>query len=439
MKQSARTIVWVVVFLVLALAPLLLLIVGPRGTGREFWREVAVACGFLGLSLMGVHYVLTARLPALADVYPLDVIYYFHHQLALISLGLVLAHPVILFINNPNTLRLLNLATAPLRARAGVVAAIGVTALVYTSVRRQQLGINYERWRLVHGLLSLVSVGLALYHILNVGHHTGVPAQRVLWGILGAMWLAMLLYVRVVKPLRMLRKPYRVVEVKPERGQSWTLTLAPDAHEGLRFQAGQFAWLTLGQSPFLIREHPFSFSSSEHRPERLSFAIRELGDFSSRIGSVPVGTVAYLDGPYGVFSIDQFDAPGYAFLVGGIGISPVMSMLRTLADREDPRRLWLFYGNQTWDYVAFREELDELADRMEHLQVVHVLERPPEGWEGETGFITAEMLDRYLPEDRADLAYFICGPIPMIRAVEPALRVLGVPLDRIHSERYEMA
>ena len=126
------------------------------------------------------------------------------------------------------------------------------------------------------------------------------------------------------------------------------------------------------------------------------------------------------------------------FIAGGIGSAPIMSMLRTMADRGDDHSVIFFYGNRTWDSIIFREELDELQGRL-NLKMVHVLEDPPEGWEGETGFVTRDMLDRHLPADRRERVYFICGPIPMIVSVERSLRALGVPLSRIFSEQYEMA
>jgi ferredoxin-NADP reductase len=112
-----------------------------------------------------------------------------------------------------------------------------------------------------------------------------------------------------------------------------------------------------------------------------------------------------------------------------------MSMLRTMADRNDLRPCFLFFGNREWDGVAFREEIEELESRL-NLEVVHVLSRPPEGWEGEEGRIRATVLARHLPERYRSLQYFICGPDPLMDAAEGALVDLGVPESRVHSERF---
>ena len=69
-----------------------------------------------------------------------------------------------------------------------------------------------------------------------------------------------------------------------------------------------------------------------------------------------------------------------------------------------------------------------------------MLERPPEGWEGEVGFVTAQVLDRHLPADKSQgIEFFVCGPPPMMDAVESALLSLDVPLDKIHAERFDLA
>ena len=112
-------------------------------------------------------------------------------------------------------------------------------------------------------------------------------------------------------------------------------------------------------------------------------------------------------------------------------------MVRTMADRRDVRPALLLYANRDWDGVAFREELERLKDRLD-LTVVHVLERPPEGWVGETGYVTAELLERHLPPGYRRFQFFICGPDPMMDAAEAALVDLGVAPERVHTERFDM-
>jgi hypothetical protein len=144
-----------------------------------------------------------------------------------------------------------------------------------------------------------------------------------------------------------------------------------------------------------------------------------------------------VDGPHGVFSIDQDEGPGFGFIAGGVGVTGPLSILRTMADRDDVRPAVLIYANGDWEGVAYRDELERLERRM-NLTVVHVLQRPPANWTGETGYVTAELLARHLPRGHRRFQFFICGPGPMMDAAESALVELGVPTERVHTERFDM-
>lgn len=439
-KRVLQGVFWILVYLALTLAPLLVALAGPRPPGRELWRELSVALGFAGLAMMALQFALTARFKVVKAPYGADIVYFFHRQVSLVTFFLVLAHPLLLFIFAPETIRLLNLLEAPWRARAGVTAVLALVAIVGTSLWRKRLKIEYNRWRIWHGLLATLAVALAMVHVVLVGHYIDTPWKQALWIGYGVFWVGLLLYVRVLKPAWLLLRPYVVEKVIEERGSAWTLALRPLGHQGMKFMPGQFAWLTARSSPFADAEHPFSFSSSAAESGRLAFTIKELGDFTRSIKDLQPGEKVYLDGPFGAFSVDRHPhARGFVFIAGGVGITPMMSMLRTLADRGDRRPLLLIYANKDWEGVIFREEIEALEPRLD-LKVVHVLEDPPQGWQGEQGFVTPAILDRYLPPDRRRDVHeiFICGPQPMMDAVEKALVGLGVDLGDFHSERFDL-
>ncbi len=439
-RRTLQGIFWVVVYLALTLAPLLILLVGQRPPGRAFYRDFSVALGFAGLAMMALQFALTARFRFLKAPYGSDIVYFFHRQISLVAFVLILAHPLLLFVFDPQTLGLLNVFSAPWRARAAVTATLALIALVLISVFRKQWKIEYTQWRIWHGFLAAVAVGLGLVHAVLVGYYINTPAKQVLWVGYGLFWVGLLVWVRVIKPILLLRRPYVIEAVRPERGSAWSLVMRPDGHRGFRFQPGQFAWITAGSSPFVDAEHPFSISSSAEDPQHLTMTIKALGDFTSTVKDMKPGQRVYLDGPFGAFSVDRHPhARGFVFIAGGIGITPMMSMLSTLADRGDRRPLWLLYANRDWESVTFREELEALKQRLD-LRVIHFLEDPPAGWQGETGFINAEKLARHLPPERAQNMYemFICGPKPMMDAVEKALVEIKVPLGDFHSERFDM-
>ena len=435
-----RTIVgafWLVAYLVVILAPLWIMMIPPTPTARPFWVEFSLALGFVGLVQIAVQFVLVARYESVTAPYGIDLILKYHRQIALIAIGLLVAHPIILVIHNPNLLGLLDPFGGTLASRTGNWALYALIALALLSVFRQQIKLDYEIWRVSHGILGIIAIVLSHVHIHLVGHYAGTPWKEAVLIGFSAVMLAGFGYLRLVRPALMRRAPYEVAEVTPERGQTWNFAVRPVGHDGIRFAPGQFAWLKLGDSPYTIEEHPFSFSSSAHDDERLEFSIKELGDFTNTIGSVPVGTRAFVDGPHGSFSPDYEPAAGYVFFAGGVGIAPFVSMLRTLAERGDKRPITLFYGDKTWDGVAYRETLDALASQLD-LTVVYVLEQPPDDWDGESGFIDVDVLKRHMPDRRLERLHFICGPTAMIDAIEAALQEYGVPMAQIRSERFDL-
>jgi predicted ferric reductase len=425
-------------YLFLVTAPLLILLVAPGVPGLGLWWTFAVALGFGGLGLLCVQFFLTARLHRATAPFGIDVVYYFHRYLGVVALVLIAAHPAILVVDNPAVADFLNPLTAPWHMAAGTLAIAAILVLVAASLVRKQIRFPYEAWRVTHVLFAIVAVGLALAHIGGVQYYVSVPGTRALWIAIVLSLAGTLAYVRVLRPWRLHRRPYRVIDVRRERGDAWTLAVEPAGHEGIAFEPGQFAWLTLGGSPFLMNDHPFSFSSSPGQPHgRLEFTIKELGDFTRTIGRVERGAVAFVDGPYGAMTLDRHDADGCVFIAGGIGIAPIMSMLCTLADRGDPRPFLLFYAYRRWDRMTCREAIEDLGRRLD-LRVVYVLEEPPDDWVGERGRITGDVLDRHLPSGRERLAYFVCGPDVMTQAMERCLRGLGVPASRVHSELFDL-
>jgi predicted ferric reductase len=435
MTYVVKSAVWIAVYLLFVLSPLLALLAGSLPPARDFWTEFSAALGYSGLAIMGLQFGLTARFRQVTEPWGEDVIYHFHRRISLFALGLVIVHPLIMFAVQPELLVAPEFRDIPLGAVAAFVSVFSVVALVVMALWRSKLRIPYETWHLSHIALAIIAVTGGLLHMIGWGFYLVDPWKRRLWMGLTVFWLGLLFYVRIIKPLFMLRRPYRVTEVRQERGDTTTLVMRPEGHQGFRFRPGQFGWLTVWGGPFKITGHPFSFSSSAAAADgRVEMSIRSLGDFTSGIPDVPMGRRVYIDGPYGAFSIGN-PADMHVLIAGGVGVTPMMSMIRTLADAGDTRPVVLLYGSKQWDLITFREDLDALKARLD-LKVVHVLADPPADWSGERGFLSADVLRRHLPKPYADHEYFICGPGVMMDAIEAALAELGVPLMKYHSERY---
>jgi predicted ferric reductase len=435
-RDLVRKAIWSIIYLLFILAPLFALLAGNLPPARNFATEFSVALGYSGLAMMGLQFGLTARFRHVTEPWGEDVIYHFHRRISLMAVGLVVAHPLILIaIRSPQLALPDSIWDIPWGARFAVLSIGSLILLVIMALWRKQLKLRYELWHLSHIVLALVAIAAGMLHMVGWGFYLVDPLKRTLWIGMTIFWIGLLLYVRLFKPLFMLRRPYRVTEVRAEHGDTTTLVMQPEGHAGFRFKPGQFGWLTLWASPFRITGHPFSFSSSAEAADgRVEMTIRNLGDFTSAVRTVTAGQRVYLDGPYGAFTIGH-PTDMHVLIAGGIGITPMMSMIRTLADRGDRRPLVLLYGSKNWESMTFREELEALKTRLD-LKVVYVLSDPPEGWSGESGRINAEVFRRHLPPEYAEHEYFICGPDVMMDAIETALGEMKVPLARYHSERY---
>jgi len=440
-KHTIPAIFVLILYSFLAVAPLIVLLLGPKLEGRPALLDISVGLGFIGLSVMTLQFVNSGRIKVLNKPFGTDLVYHYHRQIGIAAFFLVFMHPILLFILDSKYLRLLNIITAPLRAKAAVKSILLLIAVVWAAEYRQKIKISYQLWKTLHGILATMMVALALVHVFLVGNYVNLPWKKVLWIGYSALFVGMLTYTRIIYPLRLIKRSYLVKDIKKERGDVTTITLEPDHHKGFRFSPGQFTWLTAWKTPFSDTEHPFSIASSAERNDALELSIKNLGSFTEKIGSLNPGERVYVDGPYGSFNLDRFpEAERLVFIPGGIGITPIMSMIRTMADRGDQRPIILFYNNLNWETVTFREEVKNLESKL-NLRTIFTIEKTTEKWKGESGFLNREILKRHIPKEwfRDGTDVFMCGPAPMMNAVENELLAIGYTQSQIHSEMYSFA
>ncbi len=428
---------WLTIFFVLVAAPLVLALIGHQQESRGFWIEFGVGLGFVGLAMMGLQFLLTARYSKIGFPFGMDELLQFHGQAGYFAWGFIMTHFFVLLLSNTDFLEFLDPRVNFLRALALSSVIIAVTALIVLTLWREKFGLIYEWWRLSHGLLALFVVLVGTVHIMQVGFYVSELWQQVTWVGFSVIAMGLLVHNRVFRPWQMSRKPYEVISVKKEVDEIWSIVLEAKGHQGFTFRAGQFAWVTLGDTPFKLQQHPFTISSSAEKKSRIRFTIKELGDFTSEISSIKPGSGAFVEGPYGNFTLSESTATHNIFITGGIGITPAMSILNTLRDRRDTRRMTLIYGSPNREQTPFFEELKVLSAEL-NLQVIHVFEDAEENPEGEKGFITEKILKKYTPGNFASCEYFICGPPAMMNAVEPVISGWGVPVHKVHSERFNI-
>jgi predicted ferric reductase len=426
--------VWVAAYGLAAVLPLAAVLIGSPPAGRGFVLELGSALGIVALSLLALQLLLPARLRLVAGPLGADVAVRLHRHLADVVVAAIAAHVALAVAGDPANLALFDPLGAPWRAKAALASCVALAALIASSVLRRRLRLAYARWRGLHVALGIAALGLGVIHAFGVDRYLTSGPAGALTAALAAAGVLAVVELRLLRPRRLARRAYVLERVVSERGGAATLALRAEGHRGRPFRPGQFAWLKLADAPHALAEHPFSYSSSAGGPERPTFTIKAYGGFTRRAPRLAPGTRVLVDGPHGSYR-PRPGAERFVLLAGGIGITPIISLLRGAADAFDRRPFVLVYGSLRWEEVTFREELERLRRRLD-LRVVHVLSEPSPGWQGETGFIGAALLGRHLPPDLSHADVFVCGPPPMLAAALQGLERLGVAPEHVHAEQF---
>ncbi|MBL8626772.1 MAG: ferric reductase-like transmembrane domain-containing protein [Myxococcales bacterium] len=341
--------------------------------------------------------------------------------------------------------------------QVGMGALLAMVPLAITSTDRMISRLGPRRWKALHRLAYAAAIGGVVHYYLLVKADTRQP--RAFAVVLGG-----LLLLRMVGHYLDLRAKARrasataAAATTPAPGKAWRGTLkvarvfdeSPDvrtfrlvAPDGgpppFTHRPGQYLTLELtidGQRVF----RSYTIASSPTRAGAIEITVKRQD--GGRGGSRHVhatlveGALVSVRGPHGDFVFDGAGADHVVLIAGGVGITPVMAMLRSLTDRAWPGRIDLLYGVRTARDVVFAEELAYLEARFPTLHVTRVASSPDvaPAWPGARGHIDRAILAAV--PGLATAPIYMCGPAPMMAAVTTALVGLGVPAAAIHTEAF---
>ena len=407
-------------------------------TDHGFVYELGRSFALVGLSILALQFVLAARLHWMERPFGLDIVFRFHRAAAGLALVLLAGHPVLLAAGGAG-FRLVYGVGVPWTIWLGRCVLLLLIVQVLASLLRPILRLGFEQWRLLHNQATLI-FGAGFIHARAIGGDFAEMAMRILWwGMLGIA-VGAYGYHKLVLPAFLARHAYRVKEVKRESHNVWTLKMEPQGRGRLDFRPGQFHFIHLRRGRGLpSEEHPFTIASS---PTQLVIesTIKESGDFTSTIGETRAGDRVSVRGPYGRFSCTYRSGErDLAFIAGGIGVTPIMSMLRHMRETRADVDVLLLYANRRRQDMVFREELEQIAaGDLPRLKIVHVLSEPEADWSGERGYVDRGRLEKHMGEGYAGKVYYVCGPPPMMKLVVGALRDMGVSAGRIEYEWFSL-
>ena len=202
----------------------------------------------------------------------------------------------------------------------------------------------------------------------------------------------------------------------------------------LDYKAGQFLFVTFKADGKESSKH-FSFSSSPTEKTQIEFTKKlSDSDFSAVLRGLKKGDWARIEAPYGKFTFEG-EYKKIGLLGGGIGITPFMGICKYCTDMRLDTKVTLLYGNRTESDIVFRKELEALQEQNKNLKVVFTLNEADSGWKGATGFITADMIKKEIP-DYKDTVFYTCGPPAMVEVMEKLVEQLGLPETQLKREYF---
>jgi glycine betaine catabolism B len=222
----------------------------------------------------------------------------------------------------------------------------------------------------------------------------------------------------------------KIIEIIP-RTTDVTSYRFPKPQE-LTYKPGQYFIITIRKDDKELTHH-FSFSSSPTEKDHFEFTKKFTDhEYSLALKSAKIGDWARIDAPYGQFIFDG-EYPKIALLAGGIGITPLISIIKNATDKRLDTKITLFYGCRTENDIAFKEELERMQNENRNLKMICIINQPSSQWTGEIGIITSEMIKKALPDFRENV-FFTCGPPPMVKAMETIIESLGLPRSQMKQE-----
>jgi predicted ferric reductase len=403
----------------------------------EVLTSIARITGLLGAYLALIQVILLARLRPLERLVGLDRLAVWHRWNGFAVLWLVVAHVFFSIWGYAVMDRLPVGKEIPTMIWHGnypgmITATIGTALFVLvaaTSIVLVRRRLDYRWWYAVH-ITAYAAIALSWFHQVPTGNELVLDTVAAdYWRSLFVLTLAILLAFRVAVPaVDALRYRLRVAEVVPEGPGVVSVRLTGRRLERLRAHGGQFFLWRFLTGPGSWEAHPFSLSEAPDG-RSLRITVKELGDYTGRLGELEPGTRVVAEGPFGVFTAAARRRDKVLLVAGGIGITPIRALLDEL--RGD---LVVVYRVLREEDAVLRDELDAFArDGRIELHVVAGDHATEEG----RGLLSTDHLRELVP-DVAEREVYLCGPPAMTEALERTIRLVEVPRRHVHIERFAL-
>ncbi|MBU1342582.1 MAG: ferric reductase-like transmembrane domain-containing protein [Proteobacteria bacterium] len=389
--------------------------------------------GILAGILLVFQPIFIARFSFIDRIFPQDRRCRFHKHTAIVLTGAAILHPMFVLWAENFSFFPMEIRYWPEFLGIGLLSLVCVMTSI--SVFRGAVHLRWNKWFLAHRILAPLILILFFIHVLNVSKsfESGLPNHILL---LTVFFTTCCFIIKWLFSTAFFKKPFRVISVTPAAKDAWAVNVKPLSGKVFPYIPGQFAYITPVGNRMAREEHPFTIASSCFTTDHLQFVIRSCGEFTDKIEYLKPDDILLIDGPYGQFShVLVKEKLPVIMIAGGIGITPMLSMLRFMAHSQDPRKVVLIWSNRTRDHIILAEKLSGLTRKMKHLVIHHVITRDSFG-QVSCERIDEQSLGLMLYGFDRQAAVFLCGPPAMVAVVKKLLKVLGFSGSRVYTESF---
>ena len=301
---------------------------------------------------------------------------------------------------------------------------IGVVTI--TSLKSIRQRFSYETWYFIH-MMAYIGMAISFGHEIVVGSDlSGDNVARWFWVGLHVSVLALMVFSRWGRTIKAMIRPLRITSIETVGHKTVAIEVSGKSLQHREGDAGQFCFVRPLKKGLWWQSHPFSMSAAPTK-DRIRFTIKDRGEATHSITQLVQGTKVIVEGPFGVVTPDVLEGSKALFVVGGVGVAPVLAMVQRLVPDHEP--IVLYRAHSEKDLVHF-EELKTAVERLGGK--ILTLTGPTAKLAVKDPF-SAKVLTAAIP-DVAQRAVVLCGPDRLLHAARTGLKAAGVPVARIHSE-----
>lgn len=386
--------------------------------------------GLVGYAMFAIVLMLSARLKFFENFFlGINKSYTAHHILGGVAFCLLLFHPLLLAYNYLLvSFRSAAMFLLPSSYWAQNLGIFSLFLMILTLCITFYTNLKYQVWKFTHKFMGLAFI-LAFLHVFLIGSDVASnTVLKIYLLVLSVLAITTYFYRTLFADYLVRVFDYKVKNLQAFPDKIWEIEFEPAAGRRMKFSPGQFAFVRFFSSSLSKEAHPFSFSSSPDGS--LKIAIKELGDYTSKISQLKAGDKAEFEGPFGAFSFKSFQNKNQVWIAGGVGITPFLSMLRELNEHPGDYKIDLYFSVKNREALAFKDEIEEIAQKNDNLKAVF--------WITDIdGLITADEIKK-ITKDIAEREILICGPNQMMSSLKSQFLEDGFKKSQIHTEEFMM-